>query len=345
MGQILDLIRLFGLGRLLTLKRRHERALPFIRGYSATASLWALFNTGVMDELKLGPASAAELASRLSLDERNLGYVLDYLDCIRVLKRHGDGRYALDRLGLDLVEEPRGAFDLACGYEDVLSELTGLVRGEKQFGRDVARRGKFIAKGSGELGLQLPFPVMADMVRRAGFRRVLDLGCGDLEFLFTLCRSDERVRGYGIDVSRDAIDHARERLASSPFRDRVAVETGDLFDVDPFLARWKDVDVMTSCDTFHEHLSGGTEKVEKVLAHYHKAFPGVALLVAEFCVQPHDRLRKRPTAFVEHHLWHNLTNQVILPAQEWRDIFGRAGYRIEEERVFDIVGHGYFLLR
>jgi len=346
MGQIVELIRRFGLLRLWRVKRRHDKALPFIRGYCATVSVWALLNTGVMDEMARGPAvSAAELAAKFGLDKRVLDTILEYLDCIRVLTRNADGRYSLDELGRTILEEPRGMFDLACGYEPVLGELTGLLRGRKKFGRDVTRRGEFVAKGSGELGRQLPFPVLADMVKRAGFRGVLDLGCGDLEFLFTLSAADSALRCYGIDVSVDAVEHARRRLADSPFRGRVTVEHGDMFEADAFLERWKDVDVMTACDTFHEHLFGGTERIEKLLARYHERFPGVALLVAEFCGQDHARLRKSPTAFVEHRLWHDLTDQVILSAREWRGIFRRAGYRITDERVFDVVGHGYFLLR
>src|SRR5271157_4723672 len=204
MGQVTELIRLFGFFRLVKMKRRHDKALPIIRGYCTTVSLWAMFNTGVFDALAKAPSSARELAAALGLDERILDYVLDYLDCVRILRRGADGRYSLDRLGRELVEEPRGVFDLACGYEEVMTDLTALVKGEKRFGRDVRRRGKFIAKGSGELGRQLPFPVMTDLVRRRDFRSVLDLGCGDLEFLFTLCRSIPAVRCRGIDVSAEA---------------------------------------------------------------------------------------------------------------------------------------------
>ena len=345
MGQIFDLIRMFGLADLVRKKRRHEKALGFIRGYSATASLWALFNTGVMDELRRGPASADELAAKLTLDAGVLAAVLEYLDCIRVLRCDKDGRYSLDRLGRELVEEPRGAFDLACGYEPVLGELTAMVKGEKRFGRDARRREAFIARGSGELGAQLPFPVMADIIRRNGFTSVLDLGSGDLEFLFTLCEAVPGLKGHGIDRSPDAVAVARERLAASKFRERVSVEPGDMFDVDAILARRPDVDVMTACDVFHEHLKEGTARIERLLAHLAGKAPNAAILVAEFCVQPHERLRRRPTAFVEHHLWHRLTDQEILSAEEWREVFRKAGRRIVEEHVFDIVGHGYFLLR
>ena len=118
-----------------------------------------------------------------------------------------------------------------------------------------------------------------------------------------------------------------------------------MFHLDAFLDSRRDVDVMTACDVFHEHLLGGPEKIERLLARLREKAPNAALLVAEFCRQPHERLRRRPTAFVEHHLWHNLTDQVILSAEEWRGIFRRAGWTVAEEHVFDLVGHGYFLLR
>jgi hypothetical protein len=67
--------------------------------------------------------------------------------------------------------------------------------------------------------------------------------------------------------------------------------------------------------------------------------------VGEFCKQPHEKLRRQPTAFLEHHLYHDLTNQTIETADRWRAIFAKAGLQVVEEKVFDIVGHGYFVLR
>ena len=86
------------------------------------------------------------------------------------------------------------------------------------------------------------------------------------------------------------------------------------------------------------------EQVVKLLAGLKAAFPNALLVVGEFCKQSHESLRKRPTAFLEHHLFHQLTNQRIESAARWREIFARAGLTIREEKVFDLVGHGYFVL-
>ena len=74
-------------------------------------------------------------------------------------------------------------------------------------------------------------------------------------------------------------------------------------------------------------------------------FPKALLYVGEFCKQPHEKLRRRPTAFLEHHLYHDLTNQVIVEAGRWRAMFAAADLQIVEEKVFDMVGHGYFVVR
>jgi len=118
-----------------------------------------------------------------------------------------------------------------------------------------------------------------------------------------------------------------------------------MFDVDELRRRWGDAEALTAIDVFHEYLSEGDSRIRQLLEQLREAFPNSALVVAEFCLQPRERLRRRPTAFAEHHLFHQLTNQVILPAHRWRTLFGEAGYEVVIERVFDIVGHGYFALK
>ena len=345
LSQILELIKLFGLKNLARLKRRHDRALPIVRGYVTVQVFWALLHTGVLDELaRNGPCRLDDLAERFKLDRVILGELCEYLDCCRILKQVPTDRYALDKLGHTLLAEPRGVFDLTYGYEPILNNLTDMLTGVRKYGSGLSRREKYIAMGSGELGRQLPFPVMSGIIQRHGLRKILDLGCGDLEFLFSVCESTD-AECFGIDISPDAIQHARERLAGSTFRDRVKVAQADMFQLDEIAASWHDVDCVTACDTFHEHLSEGTEKVTSLLVRLGELFPQASVLVAEFCRQSHDALKKRPTGFLEHHLFHVLTRQTILSAEEWRRVFARSGWAVAEEHVFDIVGHGYFLLR
>jgi len=342
--QVCELIHQFGLLKLVGVKRRHDRGLPMVRGYVTVRVLWALLNAGVMDELaERGECTLQELAGKLKLDEGTLRHLCDYMDCVRVLNRTAPDRYELDDLGRTMLAEPRGVVDLMYGYEPIFVSLNEMLAGLKKYGDDVERRGDFIAMGSGELGRQLPFPVMADMIQKHGFTRLLDLGCGDLEFLFSICELTD-AQCFGIDISEDAIRHARTRLDASPHKDRVHVALADMFALEDIASQWPDIDCITVCDTFHEHLSDGTGKIEALLVKLGQWFPKAAMVVAEFCRQSHEKLKKRPTGFLEHHLFHALTRQIILSADEWHRVFDAAGWRVRQERIYDIVGHGYFVL-
>jgi SAM-dependent methyltransferase len=255
-----------------------------------------------------------------------------------------EGRCRLDAKGRRFMEEPRGLFDLLYGYEPVFCALEDLLTRRKVYKREVLRRVAAVARGSGELGRQLPFPVMKDMIQRHGFKTVLDIGCGDAEFLAVLCE-DPAVRCWGFDVSQEAVDCARQYIRREKLEDRISVFQGDMFDLAEKPENWPKVEAFTAVDVFHEYLYGGNERITRLLTTLKKNFPGRALIVAEFCLQPHERLRRRPTAFLEHHLFHNLTQQVILSQAEWEEVFRLSGYQVADRRVFDLVGHGYFLLK
>jgi SAM-dependent methyltransferase len=342
--QLAGLIRLFGLRTLVRRKRRHDLALPHLRGYVLTHVLWTLTQEGFLDRLvATGELSVPAYSRERHLAQHVLESLCVYLDALKLVDYEDGTCQATGRL-VDLLSEPRGVFDLTYGYEPIFAALPALLAGTKQVGRDVNRRGDYIARGSGELGLQLPFPVMCDLIRGLGARRVLDLGCGDLEFLFLLCE-ELPVRCVGIDKDPATVAYAEKRLRESRFADRIEVCEGDMFAVDELRRRWGDAEVLTAIDVFHEYLLQGESRIRGLLEELRRAFPRSAVVVAEFCLQPRERLRRRPTAFVEHHLFHDVTNQVILPASRWRELFRGGGYQVVTERVFDIVGHGYFVLR
>ena len=74
-------------------------------------------------------------------------------------------------------------------------------------------------------------------------------------------------------------------------------------------------------------------------------FPQAMFVIGEFCLQDPQWLRKHRTASLEHHLFHQLSNQQIGTADQWRQIFRQVGLEILEEQIYDLIGHGYFALR
>jgi len=346
MSQAIQIIRLLGLGKAIRTQKRFGQALPHVRGYAVCSCLWALLETGALDRLLEGsPVTVDDLAAHYHLDRHVLESVLNYLDGLSLVRVESGEVRALGPL-VQLMAEPRGFFELTYAYAPILARLPAMLHGEAKYPADVQRLGKYVGRGSGQLCRTLPYPVLADMLRRHGARLVLDLGCGDLAFLFYVCETHPDISGIGIDVDGPTVAYAKEMLAASPYAGRIEVRQADMFHLEEVARDRPDVDAITAVDTYHEYLSENDEEVVvRLLGKLRREFPRAILYVGEFCKQPHERLRRRPVAFLEHHLLHDLTNQTIAEAPRWRRIFRQASLAILEEKVFDVVGHGYFVLR
>ncbi|HOI56172.1 MAG TPA: class I SAM-dependent methyltransferase [Phycisphaerae bacterium] len=350
MSEVLDLLRILGLSNALRMKSRYDEALPHLRGYATTTVLWSLLECGLGDRLLAAGDAGLDVdgfVREQGLDAHVMRSMLSYLDGISVVRVEG-GQVRLLPSGRHLIGDTRGLFELAYAYEPLFTNLSDLLHGRKQFARgDVARRIEYVGRGSGMLCRDLPYPVMADIIARHGCRRVLDLGCGDLALVTFLCERMSDLTAVGVDLDADMIAYCRRTLAESPFASRIEVATGDLRHLDDLIAsgRLAGVDCVTAVDTFHEYLWTGTDEILAALKKLRSQFPKVLFVIGEFCNQPHESLRRRPTAFLEHHLFHDLTNQKIGEAELWRRLFREAGFQIVEERIFNLVGHGYFALR
>jgi len=347
MNPIIEQVRFMqkigGIRRLLRIRKKHALGLKYIRGYAVTTCFWVLANTGFFDDLqKEGILDLHEFAREKGLDIETLRSICEYLDGIKILNC-GNDLCSLDQNGRMLLQEPLGLFDLLYGYEPIFRELDALLCRKKSYGPDILRRGESVARGSGKLGKQFPFLAVCELVYENEFKRVLDLGCGDLEFLFLLCERPE-ITGIGIDKDEEALVVARKRLEKYP-PGRISVQHGDMFEVEQLAKAFPDVDAITAIDVFHEYLYEGTQPVVELLRNYKEHFPRTHLVVAEFFKLPRVWLRRIPTTALEHHLFHSLTNQIILPIAEWVSVFEQSGYQIVEKKLVHGIGHGYFVLK
>ena len=343
-AEILKVIRLLGLRRAARLKRRHEQGLTYVRGYTATCCWWALLTSGFLDALQqAGRLEAPRFAAHQRWNPAVLEAILTYLDGIGLLRREG-AWVALTPAGRVLLAEPRGLLELAWAYEPPLANLDALLRGDKQYGRDLQRRITYVGLGSGRLCEQLPYRVMRRMVLAQECKVVLDLGCGDLAFLAGLCRADPTIRCHGLDQSAEMVEFDRRQLQQHDFGGRLSVQQGDMFACPELPVGVSSVDCITACDTFHEYLPDAA-KIAGLMRGLKERFPSAVFVIGEFCRQDPAWLRRRRTASLEHHLWHELSGQQIGAARQWRDIFRQAALHLVAEDVYDLIGHGYFTLR
>jgi len=317
MTELLKTIRTIGWRQAWDLYRGYRLGwVGILSGYFTTRTLQTLFNVGFFDELRArGTVDAGAFAAEKSLDPGILQSLCDSLYSLGILKKDGT-RYALEEKGRLLNDVARGWFEGIYGYEGVFHELEALLRKEKEFGRDLTRRGDFVARGSGEMEKWIFFPLVAEVVKRNNFRKVLDLGCGEGTFLRSLCQSDPQVRAYGVDLAPDAIAEGIERAKAAGLQDRVQLFVEDISRLERLRARVADIDLATVFFVLHEVLFRGADATVELLRSFRTAYPGVPLVVFEVVRPSAEEMRKRPGMAIQYVLQHDLTHQKLVGREE-----------------------------
>jgi len=260
------------------------------------------------------------------------------------LKKDGSD-YALDSKGRILVEVARGWFDGVYGYEGVFHHLEALLRKEKEYGRDVKRRSDFVARGSGEMEKWIYFPLAINVINKGGFKKVLDLGCGEATFLRDLCENNDQVPGYGIDIAPEAIADGRERVKEAGLQDRIHLFVEDITRLEQVPEPLQGIDIATTFFVFHEILYAGADRVVELLQSFRAIFPGVPLIVFEVIRPTPEEMRKRPGMAVHYFLQHDLTHQRPVSREEWKTLFRTAGFISIEETYLGFARTAMFTLR
>ncbi len=332
MGELLRTLRLVGLRRMAQLWRGYRLGMVgTITGHYTTRILQALFHVGFFDEMEAtGSVNVESFARARNLDRDVLRALCDALFSLRILKDGADG-YSLDSKGRVLAGMARGWFEGIYGYEDVFYSLEGMLRKEKVYGRDVERRMEVVTKGYAETGEWIYFPWLIDVVSRRGFKDVLDLGCGDGAFLRSLCESRPDVCGYGVDSAPRAIAEGRRKVQAAGLQSRVHLLVGDVLKLEELGGVAKQIDVATTFFLLHEFLADGADCVVEMLRTFRVVFPGVPLIVIEVVRPSPAELRKRPGMAILYFLYHDLSRQKPASREEWRELFGKAGFSSVEE--------------
>jgi hypothetical protein len=230
-----------------------QPVLDLIEAFRRSKTMFAAVALGVFDALHEGPASAAELAARLSANADAMGRLLDGCAALGLLRKNG----AVDRNGAvyqnDAVAETylcAGSAHSLRGYvrysdaalygmwghlEDAVRE--GTHRWPQSFGlagpifsaffrSDEAMR-DFLMGMHGFGMLTSPHVVRAFDLSR--FHRLVDLGGATGHLAIAACERYAELRAVVFDLAR-ATPLAREQVAKSRAFERIEVVAGDFFE-------------------------------------------------------------------------------------------------------------------
>jgi SAM-dependent methyltransferase len=305
-----------------------------------TRCFQTVLSLGLLDEMShRGAVDVREFARRNGLDERLLVAVCDALFARQILLKDGEDLFALDERGRFLIENDlsRGWFYLSLGYENVLYNLEDLVRGKIKYGIDLVRDGKFVALGSGLASKHFYFPLVVEHIRRGGYKRILDIGCGDGEFLQLACESLPGLKAVGFDLSPDAINVGRQRLKKLGLDGRIALHVGDAFRMGELREQLKGVDAASIFLVLHEFCGGeNNARAVAFLRGFRETLPGVPFHIIETMRPTPEQMRSRPGPAIEYFLFHDLSGQTPVSRDTWRTIFHEAGFRSVKEDVIPL---------
>jgi hypothetical protein len=310
----------------------HETATRFV----AAQALFHLNDCGVIAALAAGPASAEDLAARLSLEPRVLAGLLDYVSRVDpVIGRDAGGRFALTDFGRRVLERygrrdgdrvEYNFFDVRVGgYGPVWAALGGMLRGRARYGREVVRAGDGAARGlyRSAAGLLPALRAAADAARAEA---VAEIGVDD-GLLARLAAERPGLDAVGVDLSAEALDAAR---AAAGGGERPRWTRGDFFAPEGWAGAPAAGRLLVFTLHLHELAAAGTDRVRAALAALGRARPGTVFAAFEQPLLPDSARETLPPArwlYAQSNvLIHELVGKGrILPEAEWLGLLGAAG--------------------
>jgi SAM-dependent methyltransferase len=339
-------VQRFGLPYMMRLQKTYRTGWDeMIRGYLETTVMHALLNVGLMDEMqKKGHVDLAGFAAGANLELSALEPLCEAFYCLGIFDRNGNG-YSLSPKGRDVVEVMRGWLEVCYGYSEVFHSLEPILRKEKVYGRDFYRRSDFVARGSGEMEDLLFFPMINDIIIANRYNRVLDLGCGDATFLRHLCVLNPDVECFGIDLAPSAVEEGNRALRKEGLEKRISLFALDISKIEQVSAALQSIDAATVFFVLHELLYFGEDVLLKFLRDFRRLFPGKPLIAFEAVRPPVEDMRRHPGISVYYFLYHDLTQQRPVDAENWKRLFRQAGFESIEERSLDFAKAAIYTLK
>ena len=331
MSSLIDVSRTLGLSKMAQSRKAKQVAWEdIISVHFVTRCFQTLLNLGLFDEMVAkGIVDLRTFASSNNLDQELLRAICDALYARQMLRKESEWRFGLEAKAEFLVENPlsRGWFNLANGYENVLFHLEDLVRGKMKYGVDLVRDGRLVGVGSGLASRDFYFPVVLEKLAGAGYRKVLDIGCGDAEFLRLVCKKFPATNGVGVDLSPDAVAAGEEQIRREGLEQRIQLHTGDALRLPEIKDRLQGVDAATPFFVLHEFCGGAKhERAVQFLRGFRETLPGVPFLIIETVRPTPEEMRRKPGPAIEYFLFHDLSNQKPVGRDVWKQLFQEAGF-------------------
>jgi SAM-dependent methyltransferase len=322
-------------------KQARATIISLMRGAFSCPVVATLADLGMTEQMLAGSFSVGDFKS--VKNPSALGAIFTYLLSIDLLAKTEDGCYQLTADGRRVFQRS-GGFLLLHSYREYFSNLGKLLRDEDQ-GLCVDRLHNVL--GSGSLHSRKFFPAAWTLLRGNAPHALIDIGCGDGQFLQLACSEFPTLEIAAIDVSPIAVETTLQRLRTVAISAVTGVvASGE--DIDLWLTKLPEVIRLSPCPIIsmwfvvHEFSRGDTERVIRFFQQLRANFPSAEILLGEIIAIPPDllALNRNSSIMPEYLLFHALSHQGVLSWEAWRSILDAIPYELIGEQCFDPVEAG-----
>jgi hypothetical protein len=201
--------------------------------------------------------------------------------------------------------------------------------------------------GSGKTHQRYLPMALSFLKRQLPFDAVVDLGCGDAEFLKEVLLKFSDTKTMGIDLSDIAVKTAHERLSEKFPSDKFAFICANAARIDQWGPPLKSFAgsgrvVIAMWFLLHEISEYHSERVIELITNIHQNFPEASLLIVEIVRQESALLSEHRSHSImpEYLFFHDISNQGVLSWNEFHEILNKIPYNLKFERVFDQIENG-----
>jgi 2-ketoarginine methyltransferase len=307
------------------------RSLGYVSAWATAELLWAVLgDEELLAAFERGTDPVDLLARVGGEDPRVAEGLLEALRCEGVLE-HAEGKWRLAG-SIEELRSMRGWFELFLeGYRPLFQGIGTLVR---EGAGSVARNPLHVALGSAGMAAFDAVPLILRLIDQVGVegRYVLDYGCGNAFYLTTLCSQDPELRAMGVEVAEETVISARKHVEACGMSDRISILHASAPDYVPEV----DVDFVVFAFVLHEVVADrGVDGTVEFLRRIGERLPRAKVLAIEvsnpFLEGRSDVLAEHPQGrgYYNWYVWlHTVTHQRLLRADDWLDIFDRAGFEV-----------------
>ncbi len=310
-----------------------RKIFHLLTGYWVSQALHVAAKLRIADRLQAGPRSAADLAREADVQPQALYRLLRALASVDCFVEDAEGRFALTPLAECLIDRPGAQYAVALmmgdehyrAWGDLLySVRTGKPAFDLVYGKAVfeylsehpEQAKTFDAAMTGIHGPETQ--AMLDAYDFGGIGTLADIGGGNGSVLTTVLRKYPAMRGILYDLP-GVVGRARGAIEEAGLADRCTPVAGSFFERAP-----------TGGDAYlmrHIIHDWDDDKALAILRNVRKVIPPHGkLLVIETVIEPGNA--------PDFGKYLDL-NMLVLPggqertAQEYRELYGRAGFRLE----------------